>query len=226
MTLDGNSFRTEPSACIIFDKKYHQKWKPENGGIVHDWIHISGDLPALLSKLGIEFNKVYYPSSPNFITKLCEELEVEFFAKKQYGEELCCIGIEKLFYLMARSTEENDALSVKIDTESEKKLRELRSELLGNLERPMSADEMARRLSVSQSKFYVMYKTMFGISPQKDIINARLEKAKVYLASGQYSVAETAFLLGYTNPFHFIRQFKQMEGVTPGEYSKTGKGER
>ncbi len=220
MTMNGRTFNTEPSACVIYDKNFYQKWKPGGGGIIHDWIHISGDLPSVIKKSGLEFNRVYYPSSPEFITEICEELETEFFAEKEYGEELCRIGLEKLFYMLARYSGKSEAHSARIDGEALKKLKELRSELLSNLRDCMSAPEMARKMSVSESKFYVMYKSAFGISPAKDIINARIQRAKIYLRSGLYSVERTAYLLGYTNAFHFIRQFKQMVGQTPGEFAR------
>ncbi len=218
MTLNGESLITKPYACVIYDKQCYQCWKPVDGYIVHDWMHISGDLPGLLSEIGLEFNKIYYPFTSDFITKICAELEVEFFAEKRFSDMICRAGLEKLFCLIARRIAEKDPYEFKIDKKSAQMLRAMREEILGDLSLHMSGGELAKRLSVSESKFYAMYKSMFGISPQKDIINARVEKAKLYLASGSYSVEETAFLLGYTNTFHFIRQFKQMTGKTPGEY--------
>ncbi len=218
MTLNGESFVTKPYACVIYDKQCYQCWKPVDGYIVHDWMHISGDLPRLLSEIGLEFNKVYYPITSDFITKICAELEVEFFAEKKFSDIICRAELYKLFCLISRKTFENDPYDIKIDKKSAQMLQSLRTEILTDLGTQRSGAELAKRLSVSESKFYVMYKSMFGISPQKDIIHARIEKAKLYLASGAYSVEETAFLLGYTNTFHFIRQFKQMTGKTPGEY--------
>ncbi len=218
MTLNGESLVTKPYACIIYDRQYYQSWSPVDGYIVHDWMHISGDLPKLLSETGLEFNKVYYPSASDFITQICEELETEFFAEKKFSDIVCRSGLEKLFCLIARRIDENDTYGIKIDKKSVQMLRHLRAEMLSDLSISRSGGELAKRLSVSESKFYVMYKSMFGISPQKDIINARVEKAKIYLSSGAYSVEEAALMLGYSNVFHFIRQFKQLTGKTPGEY--------
>lgn len=47
----------------------------------------------------------------------------------------------------------------------------------------------------------------------------RIEKAKNMLMQGM-SVAETAEQLGYTNVYHFIRQFKQITGITPGKAAR------
>ena len=84
---------------------------------------------------------------------------------------------------------------------------------------------MERSMSVRESKFYSDYKKVFGISPIKDIINARTETAKNYLLSGKYSVSEVAEIVGYDNEFHFIRQFRDMTGVTPGNTAKMQKSQ-
>lgn len=218
MTVDGETFITRPSSFIIYSRDYYQKWIAGEEGIVHDWIHLGGDVPSLLEAAGLEFNKVYYPHSPDFITKICEDLEIEFYSKRMFSQELCMLGVERLIYLVSRRCQEYEP--AKINTIVAQRLRAIRTDMLSNLKQSHDIEEYARQLSVCPSKFYSMYKNLFGISPQKDIINARIEKAKGYLVSGFFSVEETAYMLGYTNPFHFIRQFKQMQNMTPGEYAK------
>ncbi len=217
--LDGKAIKTEPSACIVFDINHPQIWRPVSGGIIHDWIHIEGDLPSLLASCGLEFNKIYYPKSGEFITSVTEELEQEFFAGRLHGGELCDIKLRELFYKLSRSCKE-DVPQIVPDAETVSSMKALRREIFSDLSHCPTAAEMAKRLSVSESKFYLLYKEIFGITPAKDIINARIESAKKYLASGQYSVEQIAFLVGYKSAFHFIRQFKQQTGMTPGKFLK------
>ncbi|MBR3879366.1 MAG: helix-turn-helix transcriptional regulator [Clostridia bacterium] len=218
ITIDGESFATRPSACIVYSREDHQKWVAGEEGIIHDWIHMDGDIPALMADAGLEFNKVFYPKSPDFITKTCEELEVEYYSKRKFSEEICSLGLSRLFYLMSRRCSEEEPEN--INTLVAQRLRSIRSNMLSNIKEQPDIEAISKRLSVCPSKFYSMYKSLFGISPQKDLINARIEKAKGYLVSGFFSVEETADMIGYNNTFHFIRQFKQLEGITPGEYAK------
>ena len=224
ITIDGETFQTQPSACIIYSTDYYQKWVAGEDGIIHDWIHLGGDVPALMAAVGLEFNKIYYPHSPDFITKACEELEVEFYSHKPFYNEICCLGVERLFYIFSRRCVEEKPSP--INTLTAQRLRGIRSDILANYKESPDIETLAQRLSVCPSKFYSMYKSLFGISPQKDIINSRIEKAKGYLASGFFTVEETAYMLGYTNHFHFIRQFKQLVGLTPGEYAKQNRAQR
>ncbi|NQZ70101.1 MAG: helix-turn-helix transcriptional regulator [Lentisphaeria bacterium] len=46
----------------------------------------------------------------------------------------------------------------------------------------------------------------------------RLNKAKILLATTSLYVAEVADKVGFSNQFHFSRQFKKMFGVSPSDY--------
>ncbi len=87
---------------------------------------------------------------------------------------------------------------------------------------PYSVSDMATSLSLSPSRFHRLYKGYFGVSPARDVQNARVEHAKLLLLQGGISVTEAAERLGYNNIYHFIRQFKERVGMTPGEYKKRG----
>ena len=76
--------------------------------------------------------------------------------------------------------------------------------------------EMAARVNASPSWLFAAYRAAFGVSPGRDCILARVERAKILLAQG-LSVAETAERVGYSNVYHFIRQFRQATGETPGQ---------
>ena len=79
---------------------------------------------------------------------------------------------------------------------------------------------MAKKAGFSQSRFYAVYKALFGVSPVNDLINVRLNKGKSYLTMTKKSVEEISELLGYDNTTHFIRQFKDRVGVSPTKFRK------
>lgn len=53
------------------------------------------------------------------------------------------------------------------------------------------------------------------------LTDIRIDKAKEYLLSTKHSVAYISELVGYTNAQSFIRMFKKLTGVTPGQF-RTG----
>ena len=79
---------------------------------------------------------------------------------------------------------------------------------------------MSELVNLSESRFYSLYKKVFGITPQHDLFMLRIQRAQNYLISTTYSVETIAALVGYKNQYHFIRQFKQYIGFPPGQYRK------
>ena len=79
---------------------------------------------------------------------------------------------------------------------------------------------MAQRVHLSPSRVYPIYKKLFGISPNADLINARINSAKNRLINSGDKIEDIAESLGYRNITHFIRQFKENTGMSPGQYRK------
>ncbi len=90
-------------------------------------------------------------------------------------------------------------------------------------ESDMSVDEMAKRLNISRTYLHRIYKKEFGISAKEDVISARIEKAKDLLISTDTPVNEVSYHCGYSEPNHFMRQFRERTGITAAEYRKLNK---
>ena len=69
-------------------------------------------------------------------------------------------------------------------------------------------------------QFYKIYKEIFGISPKKYLQEIRIEHAKTLLMQNKYMIREIAEMTGYKNQYHFIRQFKEYTGITPGKFEE------
>lgn len=219
LTINGKRQELKPHACAVFHKNTELYFKSEVS-LIHDWMHFEGDVPQLLGKYGLCTDTVYYPKTYDFITEIIRSLEVEKFSQKSYFEDMYEAKLCELFVRLARSTvlcESGEYIPVGVV----KRFIDLRSEVFSDLSKEHSISEMARRVMLSESRFYVVYREIFGISPKNDIICARLELSKNLLRRGIYSVDEVAEKAGYNSTFNFIRQFKKAVGTTPGEYKKT-----
>jgi AraC-like DNA-binding protein len=65
---------------------------------------------------------------------------------------------------------------------------------------------------------------MFGTTPGQDMIRGKMDHAKSLLLVDEYMpLATIAERLGYSSQYHFIRQFKQITGETPGAYRRKNK---
>ena len=87
-----------------------------------------------------------------------------------------------------------------------------------NYTSPISIKELAYLSGRSLSSFKRDFQSIYGVSPAKWIREKRLSKARQMLLSSQMSVADVAYSLGFENPTHFSRIFKQQYGASPSTF--------
>lgn len=84
-----------------------------------------------------------------------------------------------------------------------------------NYTSPISLEELAYLSGRSISSFKRDFQSICGETPAKWIREKRLSKARQMLQSSRMSVADVAYSLGFENPTHFSRIFKQQYGLPP-----------
>lgn len=216
IVLNGNEFFTQPHSVLIYNKDTPQFFKSEQP-LLHDWFHFSGDCDKILSENGLEFDKIYYPHNYDFITKIVAEFEKEIFNREFRSKEFVNIKFNELILKIKRALQTENVVT---DRDIRERLRFLRGEIFVSLDKNWNISEMARIVNLSESHFFKVYKSIFGISPISDIINARINVAKNLLCSTDFKIEDIAGKLGYDNTTHFIRQFKKTVGLTPTDYRK------
>ncbi|SDD49425.1 Helix-turn-helix domain-containing protein [Paenibacillus sp. UNCCL117] len=84
-----------------------------------------------------------------------------------------------------------------------------------------SLDMLADKLGLSPAYLSVLIKEKTGANYSEHINAVRIRKAKELLSGTGLSVQEISARLGYQNVTSFIRMFKKINGVPPGEYRKS-----
>ena len=68
---------------------------------------------------------------------------------------------------------------------------------------------------------YNKLKSLTGKSPVELIKEYRITKSKLLLRTGQFSVSEVAYKVGFSDPGYFSRCFREQFHMSPAEYLKT-----
>ncbi len=89
-----------------------------------------------------------------------------------------------------------------------------------NIKQPISINQLAYELNMSDTNFCNSFKKIIGITPKEYITNLKLTHAKEMLKN--QNVTEVAYDLGYENISHFIALFKVKYGITPKQYQSIG----
>ena len=211
---NGKVIKTEPHAVILYNPHTPQYYKSHEP-LLHDWFHFYGNTDDLTLDT-FDFDQIYYPNNYKYIIETVAELETEFFSNKPNRDFLIDLKIKELLIKLDRdiANKQDDY----IDSAYRKDFRYLRGEIFSNLNQNWTVEKMAKRLNISESHFYLMYKKIYGITPTADLIKAKIDSAKNMLRFHNASIGNIAECLGYQNTTHFIRQFKSNVGLTPTQY--------
>ena len=84
-----------------------------------------------------------------------------------------------------------------------------------HLDQPLRVSELARMAGLSQAYFGELFKAQTGCAPRDYLHLLRIHKACQLLRETGLSIKEISVRAGYQDPFHFSRQFKAFQGVSP-----------
>ncbi|MDC0886206.1 helix-turn-helix transcriptional regulator [Altererythrobacter sp.] len=82
----------------------------------------------------------------------------------------------------------------------------------------MTMSELAAHVGMTACEFSKKFKQKFGSSPHSYFNMVRLGEAHACLSTPDRTLADTAYLLGFSNQAHFTTVFKRLTGLPPGEY--------
>lgn len=86
-----------------------------------------------------------------------------------------------------------------------------------NYAKELDLNSIADNLGFSSSYLTKVFNKVEDTTPSKYIRNYRMGIAKQLLQNKDMTIAQVAELVGYNDPFHFSKSFKQTFGVSPTE---------
>lgn len=99
-------------------------------------------------------------------------------------------------------------------------INEVKKKILSNLEQSYTIDELSKEFGVSPTKLKQDFKHLFGNSIYQFYTHARMDEAYRRLKTGQYSVSEVGYDMGYSSLSKFSSMFKKIKGVLPTQVAK------
>lgn len=153
----------------------------------------------------------FIPRDPVTLSKLFEKT-LEIWNKKELGYKHKCSAI--LYEIFAECYEQNF-----VPKPQNSKIQNSVDYILANYKNgDLSIRDAADKSFMSEVYFRKLFKEEFGISPQKYIINLRIQNAAGLISTGYYSLKEVAYMSGYNDYKYFSTEFKKALGVSPSEY--------
>ena len=160
----------------------------------------------------------YHTHLPVELATLIEDIFL--YKKSDFGRTplVMARGLE-LFTILMRSVrklvDKDELHGLHIDDYN--RLLKLKDQLLSSFDERISVEELASEFGISVSKLKRDFKTLFNTSVYQFYTHAKMDEAYRRLKTGNFSVMEVGYDLGYQNLSKFSSMFKKIKGINPKE---------
>ncbi|MCI9336156.1 MAG: helix-turn-helix transcriptional regulator [Lachnospiraceae bacterium] len=219
--IQGTLRTFPPNTVMLYEKHFPVHYGCQSPRYNDDWIHfdLQGEDACLLRKLSIPVNRPFSLPHLGLLTDYSRLIVQEKLSSHACKEAVIDSLMHALLYSLSGKLRESQNRN-----ESNRyyyPMQKLRMEILNAPCQKWETPQLAKRLHLSVSHFQHLYKQFFETTCIQDIINARIEHARLYLCISDMSVSSLALFCGYENELHFMRQFKRHTGMTPSQYRET-----
>lgn len=89
-----------------------------------------------------------------------------------------------------------------------------------NLNKKLTLNEIADEAGYSPSYLTTIFRKNTGYSPLSYFSHLKISKACEYLDFSKFKIKEISFMLGYSDPYYFSKDFQKKIGMSPRNYRK------
>lgn len=133
------------------------------------------------------------------------------------------IKVQELIYLVfSKLLKRKNQTQKAINNVDVEKMFAVRTKILSDLSMPPKLAELAKMISMSETKMKMLFKQIFGDTIYNYYQQARMEEAAFLLKQTGYSVSEVGYRLGFSNLSHFSRLFQKHYEINPKRYTSVG----
>lgn len=221
ISINGGESVTSNGACaVILDKSTPRYYTNLNGiPLVNDFIQYSCNHKIDYSRYGLTVDTVYQNISAEYIkllSKLISNIVQEMREERYNSKRITNLYFQTFFNVLGQAV--NSEPKYVVDHPLFYDMYRAKNNLLRNFQNNPNVADIAKSIGLSEYYFRRVYKEIFNSTPQSDIINAKIKYARWMLENTDDSINTIANECGYTCSEHFMRQFKQITGVTPTNY--------
>ena len=200
--------KMQPGHGILIAPGFIHDYGGDKDSYTEDSLCFTGSVADQLFRCGIIRNGIFEMGSARRLLPVAK-LAADPSADSQIQANLALQNLLVKLYL------ENKA---KKRGEREPAVRRLIEELKATPEKWWTVEEMASFCNLSTAQFRRVFQAATGQSPKNYLDSMKVQMATTLLCSTEETVAELAASLGYLDPFHFSRRFKQLTGFAPADY--------
>ncbi|GAB6992253.1 AraC family transcriptional regulator [Paenibacillus pini] len=211
----GQGFVIFPDTLVHYEADASDPW-------TYSWVGFRGLLAkSLLYRASLSAaHPLYEASDSEIMTSFFRELAESY---DQPHADVLSQGI--LYRTIAELIRCSPASSEKTTSTFSKEayLSQATDFIENNFSQKISVLEIARSVGLNRTYLSGLFKSQYGVSLQRFLLEYRMNRAASLLKEPELSVSDIARSVGYTDPFLFSKMFKEVMGVSPRFYKENRK---
>ncbi|MCH4888596.1 AraC family transcriptional regulator [Acidaminobacter sp. JC074] len=218
ITVKDKTFDVKKGQGFLIPKNALTSYKSdENNPLKLVWVGFYGFLAELyLLRAGLsETTPIFdYHADDFFLDHFKEMIEV---SKRGYNRY--CRMMSILYSMMSKLLDiASEQQEGEFKESVELYLRRALEFIEMNYQSKLTIENLSKHVGLDRKYLYSIFKKHVGESPQEYLINYRMTMARNLLENSTLSISNIAHSVGYSNPFHFSKIFKNLSGVSPSAY--------
>jgi AraC-like DNA-binding protein len=218
LEIEGNQYELKKGSLGGFSPGIPHHYKcDKNDPVEHIFIAFSGsEASDLFKQSSLSKNNVIPLKRPSYSLFLAESILNKGLEKTEFSHQLCCVYLKALFLEQSSGlvpSGHSDALAMNRYWKCRKYIDENYSSIL-------SVAGVASTCSIDIRYMSRLFKKYADITPHKYIMQLKLSEAANLLLTTNLSVSEIGYLVGFEDPYHFSRNFKNLYSLSPLHYRK------
>lgn len=140
----------------------------------------------------------------------------------EHGTDLATAVADQMLYNAVRegSAAQRVSLQSRIGARNERLMRAV-ALVRDNMEEPLSTGAIARTLGISTRQLERLFARHLNSSPNRFMLEARLDRARNLLVQTEHSITEVAVACGFRTPSTFSKAYRAQFGVSPAAQRST-----
>jgi AraC-like DNA-binding protein len=216
LSLDSTPYRLRSGEChLIFPHQLHTYHDVAREDLL--WLFVTFELPDDTPLAALRHCTVAVDADTK---RLLSEFLAAYLAKQKISHRLQSLLSEILLRLVHRAGHRTPQTR-RGSGPDERLLRTIHRHHLRTLPDALTVGELARLLTISESRLRTRFRENFGLSLGIYLRNMRLQQAMAMLRHSEASLTEIALACGFGSSSAFSRAFKKWSGTIPRDFRQS-----
>lgn len=217
-TFDGKDLFVPEDTFFLYKKGTPQFYRcVEKSTFSNDWIHFKfeDDEEKEFLSYNIPYDVPIKMRNLNFLSFCVKSIAYENYSFNKNKKLNISIYMSLIF---SKVEEQMCSSEEHINDNKFEMLSTIRNKIYSKPYEQRTISSTAHEVRMSCSAFQHLYKQQFNVSFVQDLIESRIEYAKVLLTTTNLTVTDISKQCGYRSYSHFERQFRRKMNVSPNQY--------